>query len=122
MLWVAPSEKDTATILGEYGRVDEASAGHAEGILDLPARSDEFRGVAIKSMSGATGRQRVQKRCFDDLQIAQPPLASLVRVLTIAALGFRVTYKPHRQMQNLRRTRDQPLPRMLSGKVFPKEN
>lgn len=37
----------------------------------LLARSDEFRGVAIKSMSGATGRQRVQERCFDDFQIAQ---------------------------------------------------
>ena len=40
------------------------------------ARSDEFRGVAIKSMSGATGRQRVQERCFDDVRIAQPASAS----------------------------------------------
>ncbi len=46
----------------------------------LPARSDEFRGVAIKSMSGATGRQRVQEQCFDDFQIA-PATASLARPL-----------------------------------------
>jgi type I restriction enzyme, S subunit len=43
----------------------------------LLARSDAFRGVAIKSMSGATGRQRVQEQCFDDFQIVQPPCALL---------------------------------------------
>ncbi|MGB2971140.1 MAG: restriction endonuclease subunit S [Candidatus Competibacter sp.] len=41
------------------------------------ARSDEFRSVAIKSMSGASGRQRVQEKCFNDFQISQPPLTLL---------------------------------------------
>src|SRR5207248_27253 len=35
----------------------------------LLARSEEFRGNAIKSMSGASGRQRVQEQCFDDFKI-----------------------------------------------------
>jgi type I restriction enzyme S subunit len=83
----------------------------------LLARSDEFRGVAIKSMSGATGRQRVQEQCFDDFQIVQPPRALLDRFSSIVAPSFRLIYKLHLQIQNLRRTRDLLLPRLLSGQV-----
>ncbi len=83
----------------------------------LLARSDEFRGVAIKSMSGATGRQRVQEQCFDDFQIIQPPRALLDRFSAIVAPSFRLIYKLHLQIQNLRRTRDLLLPRLLSGQV-----
>ncbi len=79
------------------------------------ARSDEFRGVAIKSMSGATGRQRVQEQCFDDFQIAQPPRALLAQFSNIVSPSFRLIYRLHQQIQNLRRTRDLLLPRLLSG-------
>ena len=81
------------------------------------ARSDEFRGVAIKSMSGATGRQRVQEQCLDDLQIAQPPGALLDEFSAIVAPSFRLVYELQRQTQNLRRTRDLLLPRLLSGQI-----
>ncbi|MCX7038019.1 MAG: restriction endonuclease subunit S, partial [Spirochaetes bacterium] len=81
------------------------------------ARSDEFRGVAIKSMSGATGRQRVQEQCFVDFQIAQPPRALLDQFSAIVAPSFRLIYKLDLQTQNLRRTRDLLLPRLLAGKV-----
>ncbi len=83
----------------------------------LLARSDEFSGVAIKSMSGATGRQRVQEQCFDDFQIVQPPPALLDRFSAIVAPRFRLIYKLHLQIQNLRRTRDLLLSRLLSGQV-----
>jgi len=88
----------------------------------LLARSDEFRGVAIKSMSGATGRQRVQEKCFDDFQIVQAPRALLDRFSAIVAPSFRLIYKLHLQIQNLRRTRDLLLPRLLSGQVNLKQN
>jgi type I restriction enzyme S subunit len=81
----------------------------------LLARSDEFRGNAIKSMSGASGRQRVQERCFDDFKIAHPPRAVLDRFSAIVAPSFRMIQKLHLQIQNLRRTRDLLLPRLLSG-------
>jgi type I restriction enzyme, S subunit len=83
----------------------------------LLARGDEFRGVAIKSISGATGRQRVQEQCFDDFQIAQPPRVLLDRFAAIVAPSFRLIYKLHLQIQNLRRTRDLLLPRLLRGQV-----
>jgi type I restriction enzyme S subunit len=78
------------------------------------ARSDEFRSVAIKSMSGASGRQRVQEKCFDDFQIAQPPRALLDQFSAIVAPNFRLINKLHLQIQNLRRTRDLLLPRLLT--------
>jgi type I restriction enzyme S subunit len=81
------------------------------------ARSEEFRGVAIKSMSGASGRQRVQEQCFNDFQIVHPPLALLNLFSDIVAPSFRLIYMLHLQIQNLRRTRDLLLPRLLSGQV-----
>ena len=68
----------------------------------LLARSDEFRGNAIKSMSGASGRQRVQERCFDEFKIVDPPRALLDRFSAIVAPSFRLIYKLHLQIQNLR--------------------
>ena len=81
------------------------------------ARSDEFRNAAIKSMSGATGRQRVQEKCFDAFPIAQPPRELLDRFSGIVAPSFRLIYGLHHQIENLRRTRDLLLPRLLSGQV-----
>lgn len=82
----------------------------------LLARSDEFRGVAIKSMSGATGRQRVQEQCFNDFQIVQPPRLLLDRFSAIVEPSFRLIYRLHLQIQKLRQTRDLMLPRLLSGR------
>ena len=86
-------------------------------IVYLLARSDEFRRVAIKSMTGATGRQRVQEQCFNDFKIAQSPYALLDRFSAIVTPSFRLIYKLHLQIQNLRCTRDLLLPRVLSGQV-----
>jgi type I restriction enzyme S subunit len=79
------------------------------------SRSDEFRNVAIKSMGGATGRQRVQEKCFDNFLIAQPPTELLDRCTEIVAPSFRLIRSLHLQNQNLRHTRDLLLPRLLSG-------
>jgi type I restriction enzyme S subunit len=83
----------------------------------LLARSDEFRGNAIKSMSGASGRQRVQEKCFDGFQTAQPPRDLLERFSAVVAPSFRLIQKLHLLTQTLRRTRDLLLPRLLSGQV-----
>lgn len=86
-------------------------------LVYLLARSDELRGVAIKSMSGASGRQRVQERCFDDFWLAQPPTNLLQRFSAIVAPSFRLIKELHLQIENLRRTRDLLLPRLLSGQI-----
>ena len=81
------------------------------------ARSDEFRGCAIKSMSGATGRQRVQEACFEKLQIAQPTEQVLVTFTETVRPMFKLIHCLARKNANLRRTRDLLLPRLLSGQV-----
>jgi type I restriction enzyme S subunit len=88
----------------------------------LLARSDEFRGIAIKSMSGATGRQRVQEQCFDDFEVIVPPRALLDRFSAVVGPSFRLIYTLHLQTQNLRQTRDLLLPRLLSGQLEPRTN
>lgn len=81
------------------------------------ARSDKFRSVAIKSMSGATGRQRVQERCFQDFNFTHPPQPLLQRFSSIVAPSFRLIYQQSLEIENLRCTRDLLLPRLLSGQV-----
>ena len=88
----------------------------------LLARSDEFRSVAIKSMSGATGRQRVQEKCFENFMIAQPPSGLLERFSEAIAPSFQMVQKLHLQIQNLRQTRDLLLPRLMSGQINLREN
>ena len=83
----------------------------------LLARSDEFRNLAIKSMTGASGCQRVQERCFDDFKITHPPHALLNRFSGIVEPSFRLIQELYLQTHNLRRTRNLLLPRLLSGQV-----
>ena len=86
-------------------------------LVYLLARSDEFRGIAIKSMSGATGRQRVQEKCFDDYLVIQPSPVALEAFSSLVRSSFNFIHQLHLQAQNLRRTRDLLLPRLLSGQI-----
>jgi type I restriction enzyme S subunit len=83
----------------------------------LMARSNEFRDNAIKSMSGATGRQRVQEECFRKFFVAHPDTTSLIRFIDIVRPMFRLTHSLSIRNKNLRRTRDLLLPKIISGEV-----
>lgn len=79
--------------------------------------SDGFRTNAELSMTGASGRQRVQEKCFAQFLVKVPPLAlrdeftSVIRpmISTICVLST--------QNEALRKTRDLLLPRLISGKL-----
>jgi type I restriction enzyme S subunit len=83
----------------------------------LLARSDPFRDHAIKSMSGATGRQRVRESCFDTYMIPVPPRDLLERFSTIVQPMFALSYVLLCEQQKLRAGRDFLLPRLVSGEV-----
>jgi len=83
----------------------------------LMARSSEFRDNAIKSMSGATGRQRVQEACFRRFFIAQPDNGTLAAFHSIAAPMFRLIHSLSLKNTNLRTTRDLLLPKLISGEI-----
>jgi len=83
----------------------------------LMARSNEFRDNAVKSMSGATGRQRVQPRCFEKFLIAHPPEDVLRSFQTLAAPIFRMIHVLNLRNELLRKTRDLLLSKLVSGEV-----
>jgi type I restriction enzyme, S subunit len=83
----------------------------------LLARSEPFREHAMKSMSGATGRQRVSTKCFDMFFIAQPDQDTLTRFKAIMEPIFTHVFSLARKNANLRRTRDLLLPKLISGEI-----
>ena len=68
-------------------------------------------------MSGASGRQRVQESCFSQFILAEPPREILEQFSSIVSPSFQLIYQLHIQSENLRRTRDLLLPRLLSGQI-----
>jgi restriction endonuclease S subunit len=80
----------------------------------LMARSAPFRDNAIKSMSGATGRQRVQEECFEQFFLAQPPAELLGRFQAFTRPQFQAVHSLYRRNQTLRETRNLLLPDLLS--------
>ena len=59
-----------------------------EGITDklfvyYLSRTPEIRDFAIKNMTGTSGRQRVDKQCFDKLEINLPPLSEQQKIASI---------------------------------------
>jgi type I restriction enzyme S subunit len=87
----------------------------------LMARSEEFRDTAIKSMSGATGRQRVQEACLDKFLIAHPPIELLQKFHATATPIFRLVYALSLKNGNLQTTRDLLLPKLISGDLSVKQ-
>lgn len=83
----------------------------------LLARSDAFRANAIKSMSGATGRQRVKEACFESFLIAQPDADTLGRFQQIISPMFAMIETLQKKITNLRKTRDLLLPKLISGEL-----
>ncbi|MCK7675744.1 restriction endonuclease subunit S [Corynebacterium pygosceleis] len=81
------------------------------------AREDSFRGHAIASMSGASGRQRVRNECFDSYLLATPP--------KWLANGFETTVEPlisqtavlFDESARLGALRDRLLPKLVTGQI-----
>ena len=83
----------------------------------LLAQTRDFRENAIKSMTGATGRQRVVNQCFDDYFFPNPNQDILNQFeLTIASF-FRKIQNLSEKNANLRQTRDLLLPKLISGEI-----
>ena len=81
------------------------------------ARTYEFRGNAIKSMVGSSGRQRVQESCFEKFMVYVPP-PSLLRLFSdFAEPAFEQIKNLNAQNQKLRAARDLLLPRLMSGEI-----
>ena len=85
--------------------------------VQLLARSDPFRAHAIKSMSGATGRQRVRRESLEQFEIAAPPPSVAEAFDSAVAPMFRLARTLADQNANLRAQRDLLLPKLISGEI-----
>ena len=81
------------------------------------ARSDAFRDHAIKSMSGATGRQRVSSAAVAQFEIASPQPEQLEKFGQAAKPMFSMIRSLADANTNLRTTRDLLLPKLISGEI-----
>jgi type I restriction enzyme S subunit len=108
---------DEATAFGSTEFIVLRSKTLCPEYVYLMARSDEFRDNAIKSMSGASGRQRVNEKCFEQFFIAQPDSQTLKRFSVQVSPMFKAIHVLAMKNQNLRQTRDLLLPKLISGDV-----
>jgi type I restriction enzyme S subunit len=76
-----------------------------------------FRQHAELSMTGASGRQRVQHDCFDYFFIPTPPEDIRSRFVGIAGPMFESISQLAAEIEVLTKTRDLLLPRLISGKL-----
>ena len=83
----------------------------------LLARSDPFRENAIKSMSGASGRQRVREACFNTFLMANPDGETLMKFDAVVRPMFTLIQSLAMKNANLRTTRDLLLPKLISGEL-----
>ena len=82
------------------------------------SRTYEFRGNAIKSMIGASGRQRVQESCFKKFMLYVPPPLILELFSDFSQPAFNKIKNLNAQNQKLRAARDLLLPRLMSGELI----
>jgi type I restriction enzyme S subunit len=83
--------------------------------------SSGFRKHAELSMTGASGRQRVQEECFSFFLVKTPPSEIQQKFSDIVRPHFSQIHILSRQIDHLTNTRDKLLPRLISGKL-PVEN
>lgn len=81
------------------------------------SRSDRFREVAMKSMSGATGRQRVRVESLMGYLIAQPESELVAKYHAFAQPCFKEIRMLANKNGNLRQQRDLLLPKLISGEI-----
>ena len=81
------------------------------------ARSYPFRGNAIKSMIGSSGRQRVQASCFDEYKVPLPHKHLLNMFDSIANSVFEQIRVLVAQNNELAKARDLLLPKLMNGEV-----
>ena len=83
----------------------------------LLAQTHDFRDNAIKSMTGATGRQRVVNQCFDNYFLPNPDRDYLRQFECIIAPLFKQVQNLWEKNANLRQTRDLLLLKLISGEI-----
>lgn len=83
----------------------------------LLSRSNNFREHAIKSMTGATGRQRVHPDSFASYYLAVPPQGVMDEFTKLVKPMFKSIFNLSQRNLNLKQQRDMLLPKLISGVI-----
>ena len=78
------------------------------------SKEPEFRENAVKSMIGASGRQRVKNECFDNFLLAKPDQSTIEKYSQIGKTIIKEIYLLSKKNKLLRQARDLLLPRLIS--------
>jgi type I restriction enzyme S subunit len=81
------------------------------------ARTEHFREYAIRSMSGADGRQRVSTDSLAQYPVTIPPAEILEKFEQAVGPMFEQIHTLTQQIAQLRQARDLLLPRLISGQL-----
>ena len=79
--------------------------------------SPEFRRHAELSMTGASGRQRVQEDCFSFFLVKTPPIEIRLQFAEVISPHFLQIQTLSLQNESLLKVREMLLPRLISGKL-----
>ncbi len=83
----------------------------------LIARTPDFREAAIKSMSGADGRQRAKEDILKNIPYRLPSEGLIKKFGDVAEPMFNRAYLLQSQIESLTEARDRLLPKLMSGEV-----
>ena len=125
---ITPCLENGKTGFVNFLREDEVACGSTEFIIlrgksvspyftYCLARTHDFREIAIKSMIGSSGRQRVQPSCFDEFVVARPPRFIRDEFDRACEPIFSQIAGLSSQNQSLSEARDLLLPRLMNGEV-----
>ncbi len=125
---ITPCLENGKTAFVDFLEPGEIGRGSTEFIVLRPklvgpefvycfARTYAFREHAIKSMRGASGRQRVQESCLHGFPVLVPPTTLQKVFEEHARVAFRLVRLLQRENERLKSARDLLLPRLMSGEV-----
>jgi type I restriction enzyme S subunit len=125
---ITPCLENGKTALVKFLGSDDVGIGSTEFIVlrganvgpaftYCTARSDRLREHAIKSMSGASGRQRVASDCFDSLALGEPTTAVAALFEEHVGPMFEQVFALRVEMEHLAATHDLLLSRVVTGRL-----
>jgi type I restriction enzyme, S subunit len=129
MARITPCLENGKTGLVDFLEEDEIAYGSTEFIVMraksfispyyvyLLARENNFRGFAIKSMVGTSGRQRVQTDVLTSYELSKVDESKMKEFHLIASSLFEKIKVNSNQNRALEESRDQLMPRLMSGKI-----
>jgi type I restriction enzyme S subunit len=128
MARITPSLENGKTALALFLEPEQIGVGSTEFIVlrgkqvgpafvYCAARNSSFRDHAIRSMSGASGRQRVANNCFDTLRMQKPAGSVEAEFESMAMPMLKLALQLRKMSDDMASARDLLLPRLVTGRL-----